>query len=177
MNTTLGEDLKQQFSSPDVTFVHCDVTSYASQLAMFKEAERLYKKIDIVVANSGISVPKDPFDFSSYTEKDIEQEFNTAEIEVNLKGALFTARIGMWFLQKEINGRKGGDLVLVSSIAGFKESVGMTVYTASKHGVLGILRGVRVQANRIGVRVNGICPWMTSAYIFAHILYYLYFKD
>lgn len=55
--------------------------------------------------------------------------------------------------------------MLVSSIAGFKESTGLGVYTASKHGVLGLLRGVRVQLGREGIRVNAVCPWMTSEFL------------
>lgn len=100
-------------------------------------------------------------------------------MDVNLKGVIYTARIGAHYLRK--NGKhtscalesykanffaggngKGGDLVLVSSIAGFKESTGLGIYTASKHGVLGILRGTRVQLERDGVRCNAVCPWMTS---------------
>ena len=57
-------------------------------------------------------------------------------------------------------------MILVSSIAGFKESTGLATYTASKHGVLGLLRGVRIQAGREGVRVNAVCPWMTSEFMF-----------
>lgn len=112
-----------------------------------------------MVANAGISIPQDPF----LPSADIETELSTKEIDVNLKGVIFTARIGAHFLRLNGNGKEGGgDLVLVSSIAGFKESTGLGVYTASKHGVLGLLRGVRVQLAREGIRVNAVCPWMTS---------------
>ena len=37
-------------------------------------------------------------------------------------------------------------------------------YTASKHGVLGIMRGLHLSAVKEGVRVNVVCPWMTSAF-------------
>jgi NAD(P)-dependent dehydrogenase (short-subunit alcohol dehydrogenase family) len=62
------------------------------------------------------------------------------------------------------NGREGGDLILVSSIAGWKECTGLVAYTASKHGVLGIMRGLHLSAVKEGVRINVICPWMTSLY-------------
>lgn len=113
-----------------------------------------FGKIDVVVANAGIGSFVDPF----LAEADIEIEPTTKEIDVNLKGALFTARLGNHFLRAG----GGGEMVLVSSIAGFKESVGLVTYTASKHGVVGIMRGLRVQAMRGGVRINVVCPWMTS---------------
>lgn len=173
--------------------MQCDVTSYTSQLHLFRTAISLFGKIDIVVANAGISIPRDPFAFSSIPgngdegDAEIEKEFPTAEIDVNLKGCLFTSRIGLFYLRKnkptsakskddirageraeggDFAGDVGGDLILVSSIAGFKESTGLATYTASKHGVLGLLRGVRIQAGREGVRVNAVCPWMTSEFMF-----------
>ncbi|KAH7390371.1 putative 15-hydroxyprostaglandin dehydrogenase [Cadophora sp. MPI-SDFR-AT-0126] len=179
LGTALEAELSSHPSSPTAKFIQTDVTSYPSQLHLFKTAISLFGKIDIVVANAGISIPRDPFSFSPLNssnndddEAEIENEFPTAEIDVNLKGCLFTARIGMFYLRKNrLGGGEGGggDLVLVSSIAGFKESTGLAVYTASKHGVLGLLRGVRVQAAREGVRVNAVCPWMTKTAMVAGI--------
>jgi NAD(P)-dependent dehydrogenase (short-subunit alcohol dehydrogenase family) len=149
--------LEKELGSERAVFIHCDTTSYASQLTLFKTAIQKWGRIDIAVANAGISLPADPFS----ADADIEKEFSTAEIDVNLKGPLITSRIGLHFLRK--NGREGGDLILVSSIAGWKECTGLVAYTASKHGVLGIMRGLHLSAVKEGVRINVICPWMTSA--------------
>jgi NAD(P)-dependent dehydrogenase (short-subunit alcohol dehydrogenase family) len=110
--------------------------------------------VDIVVANAGISIPQDPFD----PDADINVEPTTREVDVNLKGVLFTVRIGMSYLRR--NG--GGDIIMTSSIAGFKECTGITAYTASKHGVIGIMRGLHLAAILEGIRINVVCPWMTS---------------
>ncbi|KAL5356640.1 hypothetical protein BJX96DRAFT_143137 [Aspergillus floccosus] len=80
------------------------------------------------------------------------------EIDVNLKGALYSTRIGLHYLRQ----RGGGDVVLVSSISGFKECVGLATYTASKHGVVGVVRGLHLQSIPENIRINVICPWMTS---------------
>ena len=80
------------------------------------------------------------------------------EIDVNLKGPIFTTRIGQAYLRKY----RGGDIVLTSSIAGFKESPGIVIYTASKHGVLGLMRSLHADARRENINVNVVCPWMTS---------------
>ena len=61
-----------------VVFTHCDTTKYSDQLKLFKEAEKRWGKIDIVVANAGISLPKDPF----LPDEDVETEFSTAEMYV-----------------------------------------------------------------------------------------------
>ena len=53
--------------------------------------------------------------------------------------------------------------MLVSSTAGFKETPGLFTYTASKHGVLGLLRSLRPYLPKShNIRVNAICPWMTD---------------
>lgn len=74
-----------------------------------------------MVANAGLSLPRDPFD----PDADINLEPNTREFDVNLKGVFYTARIGMSYLRR--NG--GGDLIMTSSIAGFKECTGLTAYS------------------------------------------------
>jgi NAD(P)-dependent dehydrogenase (short-subunit alcohol dehydrogenase family) len=61
-----------------VVFTHCDTTKYSDQLKLFKEAEKRWGRIDIVVANAGISLPKDPF----LPGEDVETEFSTAEMYV-----------------------------------------------------------------------------------------------
>ena len=63
-----------------VVFTHCDTTKYSDQLKLFKEAEKRWGKIDTVVANAGISLPKDPF----LPDEDVEREFSTAEMYVFL---------------------------------------------------------------------------------------------
>lgn len=141
-----------------VKFVHCDASSYADQLHLFKNAMDMFSRIDIVVANAGVAQHKDPF----AADQDINLEPSMIEIDVNLKGELYSARIGLHYLRE--NG--GGDLVLVSSIAGFKECTGLVTYTASKHGVIGILRGLHLSAVKENIRINAICPWMTSMYRF-----------
>lgn len=108
-----------------------------------------------MIANAGIfNTTSNPYSPGA----DIDVEPSTKEIDVNLKGTLFTARIGQHYLRKT----GGGDIILVSSISGFKETPGLAIYLASKHGVIGVLRGLRLTALPEGIRINAICPSVTS---------------
>ncbi len=157
----LGEDLAHRLGAA-VTFVHCDTSSYTDQLRLFEKAYELYRQIDIVVANAGVVDRENIFGPAS----DWTKQPQMGEIDVNLKGVLYTARIGAAYLRKN----KGGDIILVSSISGFKESPGLPVYTAGKHGVVGIVRGYHLNAIKENIRINVICPWMTSKYLqFLHL--------
>jgi len=151
----LARDVESKLG-PNVRFLHCDTSSYSDQLSLFAAAESIFGGIDIVVANAGMANHKDIFDSNS----DITVEPSMKEVAVNLTGAIFTARIGMHYLRKSKS--NGGDLILVSSIAGFKECGGLATYTASKHGVLGLMRGLHTTAFPEGIHINVICPWMTS---------------
>lgn len=155
INDAAASDLLASLGSSDsVRFSHCDASSYADQLKLFDLAEKTFGRVDIAVGNAGVVIPPDPY----ADDSDVTVEPPLGEIEVNLKGAIFTSRIGTHFIRK--NG--GGDIVLTSSIAGFKESGGLPIYTASKHGVVGIIRGANINLIKENIRINVVCPWMTS---------------
>jgi NAD(P)-dependent dehydrogenase (short-subunit alcohol dehydrogenase family) len=172
VDDTLATKLVSTLNSKDadaeerVHFVHCDTSNYANQLHLFQTAYNLYKRIDIVIANAAIVNHKDPFTAAHESDEAILSAPSLAEIDVNLKGLLYTTRLGLHYLRKNTtttspSGYKG-DVVLVSSIAGFKEGAGHTTYTASKHGVIGVVRGLALEGEKEGIRVNTVCPWMTS---------------
>ena len=82
--------------SPGAQFVVCDSSNYADQLNLFKTAFDKYGRVDIVIANAGISIPQDIFDPAS----DFTQEPSMKEIDINLVGSIFSARIGMHYLRR-----------------------------------------------------------------------------
>ncbi|OQV09302.1 hypothetical protein CLAIMM_13436 [Cladophialophora immunda] len=154
LNEPLSRELVAELG-PNVTYRHCNAAVYADQLALFDLSERLHGRVDIVVGNAGVVTVQDMFGQSA----EWRREPDVKEIEVNLKGAIYTARIGLAYLRKA---GRGGDIILTSSIAGFKESGGLGSYTASKHGVVGLVRGLNLTAIKENIRVNVVCPWMTK---------------
>ncbi|KAL5338377.1 hypothetical protein BJX70DRAFT_388605 [Aspergillus crustosus] len=145
----------------NIHFVPCDSTSYTSQLNLFRTAHTLHGRIDIVLPIAGVANPKSIF----APDSDINEEPSMLEIEVNTIGSIYTARIGMHYLRMNEpteNGFGRGDIVLMSSIIGFSETEDLVPYTTSKHGVVGIMRGLHLQAEREGISVNVVCPWVTK---------------
>lgn len=88
----------------------------------------------------------------------------TKVLDVNLNGCLYTARIASVYLRQNRSQNTDRSITLISSVAGFKESPGLFVYQASKHGVLGIMRSLRqyLPYTAHNLRVNAVCPWMTT---------------
>ena len=52
----------------------------------------------------------------------------------------------------------GGRVVNIASTEGLGATAGISPYTASKHGVIGLTRSLAVELGRRGVTVNCICP-------------------
>ncbi|KAL2823781.1 hypothetical protein BDW59DRAFT_173253 [Aspergillus cavernicola] len=148
-----AHDLVTQLST-NIHFVHCDTSSYQDQLTLFRTAHEKHGRVDVVAAVAGVANPTSIFDPAA----DINEEPSMLEIQVNTIGSLFSARIGMHYIRQ---GGRGGDIILMSSIIGFKETEDLVPYTTSKHGVVGIMRGLHLQAAKENIHVNVICPWVT----------------
>lgn len=63
--------------------------------------------------------------------------------------------------------RRGGAVVITSSIAGLRGSADLLPYQTSKHAVLGIMRSAALYGGPIGVRVNAVAPGIVPTDLFA----------
>ncbi|WQF83165.1 Putative short-chain dehydrogenase/reductase SDR, NAD(P)-binding domain superfamily [Colletotrichum destructivum] len=149
-------------------FVACDVTSWDSQVAFFKEGARLSPDgaVDVVVANAGINDPAANHRFESpvpsATDPDAPTEPSNRIIDVNVTGLSYTAHLALFWLPR--NGpSRDRCLVLVGSVAGVHHFPGQSPYTLSKHAVTGLFRSMRATAHlRHGIRLNMVCPYFVS---------------
>lgn len=107
--------------------------------------------IDIVLANAGIA----PIGLH---EEDPQQAWADV-VAVNLTGVWHTVEVALPSL---LGHGRGGAIVLTSSTAGLKgiggSSAGGLGYTASKHGVVGLMRSYATQLAQHKVRVNSVHP-------------------
>ena len=94
-------------------------------------------------------------------------------LDVNLRGVVLFAHVACVYLSAAASsvtpadpsdGTNDKSLTLLSSVAGFKEHPGLFAYGASKHGVLGLMRALRLYAPKVynGLRVNAVCPSFTE---------------
>ena len=72
----------------------------------------------------------------------------------NLDGAFLTFQAALATLGREDRGR----MIAVSSIAGLAGLKNAIAYTASKHGVIGLVRGLSEEYMGGGVTFNAVCP-------------------
>lgn len=72
---------------------------------------------------------------------------------VNLKGAFLISQAAMPLLRET-----RGSIVHMASVQGFASQTGVVAYAAAKHGLIGLVRAMAVDAAPHGVRVNGVAP-------------------
>lgn len=92
-------------------------------------------------------------------------DFISPVIDINLVACMHFTRIALAYLVQNATPEDSGfkSITLVSSVAGFKESPGLVSYSASKAGVIGLMRSLRLlTVAQFGVRVNVILPWATD---------------
>ncbi|KAH7020498.1 short-chain dehydrogenase/reductase SDR [Ilyonectria destructans] len=148
----------------DATYVHVDVSSYDSIHALFKYAVDLHGRVDMAVHCAGITEVGGWFapgaDLNSITSPP-----TTRVLEVNLFGTLYFTHVALAAMRPGSIPQLSDDksITLISSVAGFKESPGLFTYSASKHGVMGLMRSLRgYLPSTFNVRMNVVCPWATD---------------
>ena len=119
--------------------------SAASEQVVADVAKRL-GRLDILVANAGISV-----DALLLRLKD--DDFDRI-LAVNVKGAVASARAAVRAMMKARTGR----IVLMSSVVGESGNAGQTAYAASKAALLGVAKSLAREYASRGITVNAVAP-------------------
>jgi 3-oxoacyl-[acyl-carrier protein] reductase len=123
-----------------------DITRNADVVSLVESMEKEMCPISILVNNAGIGI------FGPVQEK-TEQDWDLL-MNTNLKSVFLVSKV----VAPLMIGRKSGDIINISSLAGKNTFAGGGLYCASKWGLLG-LTGCMAEDLRVhGIRVSAICP-------------------
>lgn len=123
-----------------------DVADENSVVAGIAQATRARGPVQICVANAGIAEGR------ALHKTDLD--FWRQMMAINLDGAFLTIRESLTGMVTTEWGR----VIAVSSIAGLKGLKGAPAYTASKHAMLGLIRGLAADYAQKPFTFNALCP-------------------
>jgi NAD(P)-dependent dehydrogenase (short-subunit alcohol dehydrogenase family) len=106
--------------------------------------------VDVWICNAGISpIVAGPLDTDPAVWRSV--------IDVNLTGAFLGARAAARVM------REGGRLIFTGSVLGERPRQGLTAYSASKAGLVGLAKGLALDLAVAGITVNVVAPgWFDS---------------
>jgi SDR family mycofactocin-dependent oxidoreductase len=110
------------------------------------DAVRQLGRLDVIVANAGICVPK-PWD-------QVTPQIYQDTISTNITGTWNTVMAGAPHLVRA----GGGSVILISSAAGIKVQPFMVPYTTSKFAVRGMAKAFAAELGQHNIRVNSVHP-------------------
>jgi NAD(P)-dependent dehydrogenase (short-subunit alcohol dehydrogenase family) len=134
---------------PRAAAVAGDVGGEAGNRAMVDAALEHYGSLDTLVLNAGIA-HIGPFERS-------EPELIDRILGVNLRGVA----LGLWAALPALEQSRDPSVVAVASISGMAGEPQMSLYAASKGGVINLVRSAAVELGPRGIRVNCVCPGPT----------------
>ena len=131
-------------------FRRCDVTVEDDVAALVDTAVETFGRLDIMINNAGIVGARGPI-------AQITAEEYQATMDVLLSGTFY----GMKHAARVMQPHGSGAIINMASTAGVQGGQGPHVYTAAKHGVVGLTKNVAAELCRFGIRVNCIAPGST----------------
>lgn len=142
----------------EAPLVAVDVTRVDQVEALVRETLERFGRIDCLVNAAGAARPGPFYDS---TEADWD-----ATIGVNMRGAFLLSRAVAEPMMKQRSGR----IIHIGSTASYTAHAGGALYAASKHGLLGLVRGMACDLAPYGITVNAVCPGNTDTEMLAAVL-------
>jgi NAD(P)-dependent dehydrogenase (short-subunit alcohol dehydrogenase family) len=135
---------------PGVTGTVADVASAADRVALVQRVVEEHGRLDAVVLNAALG-------YAALVE-DTPADAVTAMVDTNLTGVVDLARLALPHLLRSANGRGRADLLVVASAAALSQVPPLTIYSATKAGAHGFVKGLRREVTARGVRVHSVTP-------------------
>lgn len=145
----VSEDLVSDFlaANPRASGTIADIGNREDIDRVFADIGKSHDSLDILVNNAGIAGPSAPVDQH-------DEEGWDECIRVNLSGTFYMTKRAVPLLRKSSR----GSIINVLSTAALHGYPLRSAYTASKWGMMGLMKTWAMELGPEGIRVNAVCP-------------------
>jgi NADP-dependent 3-hydroxy acid dehydrogenase YdfG len=133
-------------NNKDYHFIKANVSKENDVKNLFNKVLYKFKKVDVLICSAGFGR------FSNLAEsktKDFDEMF-----AVNVKGLYLCNR----YVLKTMLERKSGTIINISSIGGKNGIATASIYSATKHAVIGLSTSLMAEVRKDNIRVVTVCP-------------------
>ena len=135
----------------EATPIACNISKKAELENLVAETRKAYGQIDVLVCNAALNPYYGPMAGAS-------DEVFTKIMAVNIQSNLWLCNMVM----PEMEERKDGSVIIVSSIGGLKGSTVLGLYCISKAADFQLVRNLAVEWGEHNIRVNAIAPGLVK---------------
>jgi 3-oxoacyl-[acyl-carrier protein] reductase len=125
-----------------------DITDEAAVRVAVADVESELGPVAVMVNSAGIVGPTST-NIIDYPVEKFDQVYS-----VNLRGSFIMTKAVLGSMRRQNYGR----ILLIASIAGKEGNPGMVGYSATKAGVIGLVKGVAKEFADTGITINGLAP-------------------
>ncbi len=139
-------------------FVSCNVADKATVDAAVDAAVSTFGRLDVLVNNAGINIPRLLVDPDG--KEELTEDVWDRVVGINMKGQFLCAQAAARAMLKD---GKGGVIIMTNSESGMEGSEGQSVYAATKAAGYNMTRSWAKELGKHGVRVVGVAPGIMEA--------------
>lgn len=150
LNKELLQKTIEEFEKKDIKVkgYQVDISNEVQVSEAVSLLEKEWKRIDILVNSAGIVGPTST-KITNFSSAEFDKIY-----QINLKGTFLITKYTLKIMEKFGIGR----ILLIASIAGKEGNPGMVGYSATKAGVIGLVKGVAKEFADTKITVNGLAP-------------------
>lgn len=135
----------------DVHILNFDVRNKQDAFDAIESLPDNFKTINILINNAGNAHGLDSINEGSIDDWE-------AMMDINVKGLLYVSKA----IMPQMTARKSGHIINIGSSAGKEVYPKGNVYCGSKHAVLAITEGMRIDLNPYGIKVGAVNPGLVE---------------